>query len=100
MEDMKSKLDSIIERVDGTDNMLKCTVCGKETKGVYAKTILRQHIETHIEGLSYPCNQCDIVSKTNNALKVHVFRNHRKQINHLCLVTTLRKHISWQRRLS
>ena len=77
-EDMKSKLDSMIERVDGRDNMLKYTVCGKETKGVYAKTILRQLIETHIEGLSYPCNRCDIVSKTNNALKVHVFRNHRK----------------------
>ena len=74
MEDMKSKVDSMIERVVGTDNMLRCTVCGKGTKGMKARTILRQHIETHIEGLSYPCNQCDIVSRTSNALKVHVFR--------------------------
>ena len=77
MEYMKSKLDSMIEKVDGRDDLSKCTVCGKRTMGKNAKTILRQHIETHIEGLSYPCNQCDTVSKTSNNLKVHVFRNHR-----------------------
>ena len=80
MEDMKSKLDSMIERVDGRDDILKCTVCGKGTMGKNAKTILRQHIETHIEGLSYPCNQCDTVSKTSNNLKVHVFRTHRSRL--------------------
>ena len=78
MEDLKFKLDLLMERVDNGLYSWKCTVCGKETKGWYGKAILRQHIETHIEGLSYPCNQCDIVSRTSNALKVHVFRNHRK----------------------
>ena len=77
-ENMKTKLDSMIESVDGTDNMLKCTVCRKETRGMKARTILRKHIETHIEGLSYPCNQCDTVSRTSNASQVHGFRNHRK----------------------
>ena len=71
-------IDSMIERIDVADNILKCTVCGKESKGMKAKTILRQHIETHIEGLSHPCNQCDTVTRTSNALNVHVYRNHRK----------------------
>ena len=78
MEDIKPKLDSMMERVEGVDNIWKCTVCGKETKGVRAKILLRPHIETHMEGLSYPCNQCGIVSRSRNALHVHISRNHRK----------------------
>ena len=79
MEDIKTRVESMMERVNGADNILKCTVCGKETKGNRAKIVLRQHIQTHIEGLSYPCNQCDIVSRTSNALHVHVSRNHRNK---------------------
>ena len=71
-----SYIDSMIERIDGADNILKCTVCGKELKGMKAKTILMQHKETHITRLSYPCDQCDTVCRTSNALNVHVFRKH------------------------
>ena len=71
-------IDSMIDRIDSADNILMCTVCGKQSKGTKAKTVLRQHIETHIEGVSHPCNQCDTVTRTSNALNVHVYRNHRK----------------------
>ena len=78
IEDLKVMLDSRMEISDNGEHLLKCTVCGKTTKGAKAKVHMRTHIETHIEGLSYPCNQCGIVSRSSNALQVHVSRNHRK----------------------
>ena len=78
VEDLRVMLDSMMEIIDGGEHLLKCTVCGKTTKGSKAKVHMRTHLETHIEGLSYPCNQCGIVSRSSNALQVHVSRNHRK----------------------
>ena len=70
----------MMERADDGENNWKCTVCGKAMKGrdSLVKLHMRSHIETHIEGLSYPCNECGKVSKSSNALNVHVSRNHRK----------------------
>ena len=77
MEDLKLKLDSMMEKVYDGVYTWKCTVCGKGTKEV-ARRNMRTHTETHIEGLSYPCNQCDVVSRSSNSLNVHVSRHHRK----------------------
>ena len=77
MEDLKLKLDSMMEKVYDGVYTWKCTVCGKRTKEV-ARRNMRTHIETHIEGLSYPCNQCDVVSRSSNSFNVHVSRHHRK----------------------
>ena len=78
MADLKVLLDSRTEIIDNGEHLLKCRVCGKTTKGPNAKVHMRTHIETHIEGLSYPCNQCGIVCRSSNALYVHASRNHRK----------------------
>ena len=63
IEDVRIKLDSLMERAEGRENLWKCTVCGKETKGNGARKNMRGHIETHMEGLSYSCKQCDKVSR-------------------------------------
>ena len=76
-EDLRVKLDSLMKRADDELHLWKCTVCGKSTKGKDAKTNMRCHIETHMEGLSYPCNQCDKVCRSSNTLNKHVSRNHR-----------------------
>ena len=78
IEDVRIKLDSLMERAEGRENIWKCTVCGKETKGNGARKNMRGHIETHMEGLSYSCRQCDKVSRSSNALNMHVFRIHKK----------------------
>jgi hypothetical protein len=78
MEDVRIKLDSLMERSDGSENTWKCTVCGKATKGSDARKNMRAHIETHMEGLTYPCNQCGKVSRSSNALNLHVSRSHKK----------------------
>ena len=75
---LKVQRDSMMEIIDNVEYKLKCTVCGKETKGRNARKILRCHIETHMEGLSYPCNQCDKVCKSSNTLSLHLSSYHKK----------------------
>ena len=77
MENVKIKLDSLMEEANDGVHVWKCTVCCKTVKGNDARKDMRRHIETHLEGLSYPCQQCGIVSRTTCALSKHVSRNHR-----------------------
>ena len=72
MDDLKTIIDSMMEQVHDGENKWKCTVCGKAT--IFARD-LRRHIETHMEGLSYPCNQCGKISRSSNALKCHITRH-------------------------
>ena len=81
MEDLRVKLDSMMERVYTGEFQWKCTVCGKGTKGNNlgsSRKDMRRHIETHMEGLAYHCNQCGKVSRSSNALKTHNSSYHRK----------------------
>ena len=71
VEDLRYKLDSLMEKVNVEDNIWKCTVCGKETQKNTARKNLRVHVETHIEGLSYPCNQCDTINRTSATSRMH-----------------------------
>ena len=77
-EDLNAKLMSLIERVNDGISNLRCTVCGKTTKVGSSIQDMKRHTETHIEGASYPCNQCGKVSRSSNALKSHVTAFHRK----------------------
>jgi len=51
--ELDQKIKSMIDVIDG---VFTCKVCGKTAK---LKTNLNNHIETHIEGLSFPCQQCE-----------------------------------------
>ena len=74
---LRVKLDSLMERAADGEYTWKCTMCGKSTKGNDAISHIRSHIEIHMEGLSYPCNQCDKIYRSNNTLITHVSRSHR-----------------------
>ena len=51
-----------------------CTVCGKEGQ----HTDIKRHIEaTHITGVSHTCNICGKSSRSKNALRAHIARNHK-----------------------
>ena len=77
MVDFRVKLDSLMERAADVEHVWKCTVCGKSTKGNNARSHMRGHIEIHMEGLSYPCNQCDKICRSSNSLVTHISRKHR-----------------------
>ena len=70
-DEVKEKIKQCIE-TDADGNM-RCTICGKE--GVGAKRNVRwnleQHIETHIEGLSYPCQLCGKTFRSRHSLNTH-----------------------------
>ena len=65
-EDLKAHLESMMVKAEDGEIKWICKVCGKSTQGKnwgHAKSNLRVHVETHMEGLSYPCNQCGKVSR-------------------------------------
>ena len=65
-EDLKAHLESMMVRAEDGDFKWICKVCGKSAQGknwAKSKFNMRGHIETHLEGLSYPCNQCGNVSR-------------------------------------
>ena len=54
---VNKKIEEFIEKEEGGTNNGKwtCKLCGKNTK---RKQDLQKHVETHIEGLSFPCHIC------------------------------------------
>ena len=60
------------------DGSCSCGVCGKagdNTKN--RRQNMRNHVETHMEGLSFPCQSCDKTFRSRESLRVHKNRYHR-----------------------
>jgi len=57
-----------------SDGSYSCKVCSKT---VPKKTHMKFHVETHMEGLSFPCNTCGKEFRTRHLLKNHYSRFHR-----------------------
>ena len=82
-----SDIDEVLKTVqqyietDG-DAKLKCTLCGKiascppSNPGVGRKN-LEHHIETHLEGLSFPCQLCGKTFRSRHSLRLHKNRFHQ-----------------------
>ena len=74
MEEHEAKLESLMERHTDGDNMWKCTFCGQKRN---KRSDMVRHIETHMDGLSYPCNQCGKISRSKKIPNTHV-KYHKK----------------------
>ena len=79
MEDVKAKISSMMEKLSEGSYKWKCTVCGKLAKD---RSNMVRHIESHIDGVSYPCSQCDNISRSRAGLQVHISRNHTCSSKH------------------
>ena len=75
IENIAAQIESMIEPVHGEEFKWKCKVCGK---GFKVKRDMARHVETHIEGMSYPCNQCGKISRSSHALITHVSAYHKQ----------------------
>ena len=78
--DMITETNKYIEKLEEGD--YKCTVCGKLYTGAdkeYWRKLesIRNHVETHIEGLEYFCSFCSKVCKSKNALRCHKYKFHK-----------------------
>ena len=57
---------------DCDDGRYRCSVCGKNSNGtINHKQDMMNHIETHIEGLSYTCPLCQKIFRSRNSLTNH-----------------------------
>ena len=73
-EELKTKLTSMMENIhDGEGNKWRCTVCGKTSKD---KNNVRRHVESHLEGVTHPCNRCGKISRSSQGLAIHMKRCH------------------------
>ena len=73
IEKIDEKIGEYIVR--GEDGNYSCGYCGKT--GDKWKNNMRHHVETHLEGLSYPCQICDKTFRSRNALSCHKYQYHR-----------------------
>ena len=63
-----------IEGMAGTQNNVHfCKVCDYSAPGPLK---LREHIETHLEGLQFPCDRCDKIFRTSTVLRKHAYTIH------------------------
>ena len=74
--EIRQNIDQHLEICE--DGSLKCTLCGKTDKGnrTSGKSLMRCHIETHLEGLSYQCPMCDKTFRSVNSMRTHKSRFH------------------------
>ena len=63
---------NIIRNLDGT---YSCQICGKNS-GKW-QTHIKNHIETHLEGLSFNCPMCEKTFRSRNSLAFHKSTKHR-----------------------
>ena len=72
-----------LEELDGGHFM--CKICGKDSTGMKKtqkaclKVNMRNHVETHIEGLSFACQLCDKKFRSKNSFSVHKSTNHKNK---------------------
>ena len=64
--------EKMLKENDGT---FSCLLCGKS--GVKHKGDMKKHVETHLEGLSFPCQHCGKTFRSRNALHIHNTRQHK-----------------------
>jgi len=69
-----SQEENMIERQNG---VWVCKKCGKTAKH---KHHIKSHIETHVEGVSYPCNRCGKSFRSRHSLQTHTSVNHRQMV--------------------
>ena len=60
------------------DGTFSCSMCGMSGK---LKHVIQYHVETHLDGLSFPCPVCDKTFKTRNSQRVHLSLKHRGVVN-------------------
>ena len=73
LAELEEKIAAYI--VKNNDRTYSCGKCGKNS-GKYL-THIKNHIETHMEGLSFPCQSCDKTFRSRNSLSNHTSKYHR-----------------------
>ena len=77
--EIDSKVNEYLETL--SDGSLKCTLCGKIASKTNMKQSIKQnmtnHVETHLDGVSYRCQICGKDFRSKNSLNNHKSLFHR-----------------------
>ena len=73
ISEVDQQIQEHIEKV--SDGTYTCKICGKSS--VKKMSNIKNHIETHMEGLSFDCKHCGNVFRSRNALAKHLHFNHK-----------------------
>ena len=74
VNDNSAAEEAIQEHLGREDGGHYCKVCNYRSNN---KTKVTKHIETHIEGLSYSCSDCNKTFRSRNSLNVHKTTYHK-----------------------
>ena len=73
IEEVEAKLrENIVKDEDGT---FSCKLCGKS--GVKHSRNMKNHVETHMEGLAFPCQICGKTFRSRHILNNHKYSDHK-----------------------
>ena len=75
LEELDQKVEESYSK-DSTGNY-KCHHCTKSSRN---RGHIKEHVEIHFDGLSFPCNFCDKTLRSRKALRLH--HGLHKQRNH------------------
>ena len=67
----------IKEMTENDGDQCLCKICGKVSTGKDRRSVMAAHIETHLKGISYDCQQCGKVFSSRNSYRVHKSKNHK-----------------------
>ena len=72
MAEVDEKIQQLMEKRDGKHYCKACNYSGRD------KSHTREHVEIHIDGLSYPCQFCDKTCRSRNSLRNHLYSFHKE----------------------
>ena len=67
IEDLDQKVEEMIEKL--ADGSNKCITCGKVSKN---RGHIKEHVEVHFDGLSFPCQYCWKSFRSRHSLRTHI----------------------------
>ena len=71
MEELDQKVEESYTKV--APGCYTCKHCDKSFKN---PSHIKEHVEKHFEGLSFPCSLCDTIVRSRLALRIHSKRKH------------------------
>jgi len=76
-EEIDQKIEEYLVRAE--DGTYSCGVCGKAGENTRnRRQHMKNHVETHMEGLSFPCQSCDKTFRSRHALACHKSKYHTR----------------------